>query len=153
MTSPRDFGTGAKWHVYMQSRPFFSSLSPPSSFSPIISCRIFLSRQHGSVRTIREAYLPPLDISVCVSQPSSQPSSAQPSPPGSPDSISSFPSLSLSFFFSAAASPPRAPIHIEQDRKHSQGLIAYFTRGSSSIDAVWQDPWRYSLTRSWKRRS
>jgi hypothetical protein len=78
----------------------------------------------ASVRTIREAYLPPLDISVRISQPSSPPSSALPSPPGSPDSISSFPSLSSSFFFSsAAASPPHAPTHIEQDREHSQGLI------------------------------
>ena len=37
VTSPRDFGTGAKWHAYMQPRRLLcSSLSPPSSSSPVI---------------------------------------------------------------------------------------------------------------------
>ena len=78
----------------------------------------------ASVCTIREAYLPALDTSTRVSQPSSPRSSALPSPPGSPDSISSFPSLSSSFFFSsAAASPPYTHTHLEQDRELTQGLI------------------------------
>jgi len=77
-----------------------------------------------SVRTIRDAPLPAIDTSAVVSQPSSPRSSALPSPPDSPDSLSSSPSLSSSFFFSsAAASPPHVHTHVEQDRESSQGLI------------------------------
>ncbi|KAI0311756.1 hypothetical protein OF83DRAFT_722876 [Amylostereum chailletii] len=62
--------------------------------------------------------MPALDTaSLSSSQPSSPRSSALPSPPDSPDSISSFPSLSSSFFFSsAAASPPH-------DAHSTEGLI------------------------------
>ena len=97
----------------------------------------------ASVRTIRETYLPPLDISARVSQPSSPRSSALPSPPGSPDSISSFPSLSSSFFFSsAAASPPYAHTHIEQDRELTQGLII----PSLTLPAALRQPTPYGKT-------
>ena len=34
MTSPRDFGTGAKWHVYMQSRQFLFFCFSPIIFFP-----------------------------------------------------------------------------------------------------------------------
>jgi hypothetical protein len=97
----------------------------------------------ASVRTVRDAYLPPLEISARVSQPSSPRSSALPSPPGSPDSISSFPSLSSSFFFSsAAASPPYAHTHIEQDREHTQGLII----PSLTLPAALRQPTPYGKT-------
>ena len=97
----------------------------------------------ASVRTIRDAYLPPLEISARVSQPSSPHSSALPSPPGSPDSISSFPSLSSSFFFSsAAASPPYAHAHIEQDRELTQGLII----PSLTLPAALPQPTPYGKT-------
>ncbi|KAH8997921.1 hypothetical protein EDB92DRAFT_1307296 [Lactarius akahatsu] len=97
----------------------------------------------ASVYTVREAYLPALDISTRVSQPSSPRSSALPSPPGSPDSISSFPSLSSSFFFSsAAASPPYAHAHIEQDRELTQGLII----PSLALPAALRQPTPYGKT-------
>ncbi|KAH9022162.1 hypothetical protein EDB85DRAFT_2075492 [Lactarius pseudohatsudake] len=97
----------------------------------------------ASVYTVREAYLPALDISARVSQPSSPRSSALPSPPGSPDSISSFPSLSSSFFFSsAAASPPYAHAHIEQDRELTQGLII----PSLALPAALRQPTPYGKT-------
>jgi hypothetical protein len=97
----------------------------------------------ASVCTVREAYLPALDISARVSQPSSPRSSALPSPPGSPDSISSFPSLSSSFFFSsAAASPPYAHAHIEQDRELAQGLII----PSLTLPAPLRQPTPYGKT-------
>ena len=97
----------------------------------------------ASVYTVREAYLPALDLSARVSQPSSPRSSALPSPPGSPDSISSFPSLSSSFFFSsAAASPPYAHAHIEQDRELTQGLII----PSLTLPAPLRQPTPYGKT-------
>ncbi|KAH9077825.1 hypothetical protein EDB83DRAFT_2636489 [Lactarius deliciosus] len=97
----------------------------------------------ASLYTVREAYLPALDISARVSQPSSPRSSALPSPPGSPDSISSFPSLSSSFFFSsAAASPPYAHAHIEQDRELTQGLII----PSLALPAALRQPTPYGKT-------
>jgi hypothetical protein len=75
-----------------------------------------------SVLTIRDTHLS--DMSTGVSQPSSPRSSALPSPPDSPDSISSSPSFSSSFFFSsAAASPPHTHAHTEHDRELTQGLI------------------------------
>jgi len=96
-----------------------------------------------SVCTVREAYLPALDISTGVSQPSSPRSSGLPSPPDSPDSISSFPSLSSSFFFSsAAASPPHAHAHIEQDRELTQGLII----PSLTLPATLRQPTPYGMT-------
>ncbi|KAH9968183.1 hypothetical protein BC827DRAFT_1170874 [Russula dissimulans] len=77
-----------------------------------------------SVRTIRDTPLLAIDTSAGVSQPSSPRSSALPSPPDSPDSLSSSPSLSSSFFFSSAnASPPHVHTHVEQDRESAQGLI------------------------------
>lgn len=69
------------------------------------------------------------DISIqtaIVSQPSSPRSSALPSPPDSPSSgsVSSFPSVSSSFFFSsAAASPPHSRPHSEHARDSTHGLI------------------------------
>jgi len=61
-----------------------------------------------STSTIREAIH--IDIPLS-SQPSSPRSSALPSPPDSPGSTSSFPSLSSSFFLSSAdASPPHAAV-------------------------------------------
>ncbi|THH21410.1 hypothetical protein EW146_g127 [Bondarzewia mesenterica] len=66
----------------------------------------------------------PLESINTTSQPSSPRSSALPSPPDSPDSISSFPSLSSSFFFSsAAASPPHSHSHLDQDRGSTHSLI------------------------------
>ena len=97
----------------------------------------------ASVYTVRETYLPALDISTRISQPSSPRSSALPSPPGSPDSISSFPSLSSSFFFSsAAASPPYAHAHIEHDRELTQGLII----PSLTLPAPLRQPTPYGKT-------
>jgi len=78
-----------------------------------------------STSTIR-ALQAPVDTSApgVLSQPSSPRSSALPSPPGSPDSISSFPSLSSSFFFSsAAASPPHLHSHHDHSRDSTQGFI------------------------------
>lgn len=124
----------------------FSPLSfPHFSTSETISTQMELSSSVGcaSVRTIRDAYLPPLEISARVSQPSSPRSSALPSPPGSPDSISSFPSLSSSFFFSsAAASPPYGHTHIEQDRELTQGLII----PSLTLPAALRQPTPYGKT-------
>jgi hypothetical protein len=46
MTSPRDFGTGAKWTVYMWSHQLcFSSLSPPSSSCHLEPHLSFLTTQ------------------------------------------------------------------------------------------------------------
>jgi hypothetical protein len=59
-----------------------------------------------------------------ASQQSSPRSSALPSPPDSPGSLSSSPSFSSSFFFSSvAASPWHNHAHIEQDHESAQGLI------------------------------
>ena len=77
-----------------------------------------------SILTIRDVHLPATDPSTGVSQSSSPRSSALPSPPDSPGSISSSPSLSSSFFFSsAAASPPHTHAHTENDRETTQGFI------------------------------
>lgn len=96
-----------------------------------------------SVRTIRDAHLPPIDTSTGVSQSSSPRSSVLPSPPDSPDSISSSPSLSSSFFFSsAAASPPHVHAHIEQDREPAQGLII----PSLTLPAALRQPTPYGKT-------
>jgi hypothetical protein len=63
-------------------------------------------------------------VTQSTSQPSSPRSSALPSPPDSPDSVSSFPSVSSSFFFSsAAASPPHPHAHLDHIRDPTQGLI------------------------------
>jgi hypothetical protein len=95
-----------------------------------------------SVRTIRDVHLLAIDTTV-VSQPSSPRSSALPSPPDSPDSISSSPSLSSSFFFSsAAASPPHSHAHIEQDRELAQGLII----PSLTLPAALRQPTPYGKT-------
>ncbi|KAI0258572.1 hypothetical protein BC834DRAFT_910918 [Gloeopeniophorella convolvens] len=96
----------------------------PTTPSPSLH-RMELGSSIGSVssRTIRDLHLAPIDTAG-TSQPSSPRSSALPSPPDSPDSISSFPSLSSSFFFSsAAASPPHTHTHLEQDRELAQGLV------------------------------
>ncbi|KAI0305107.1 hypothetical protein B0F90DRAFT_1701360 [Multifurca ochricompacta] len=104
-----------------------------------------LSSSSGSVsgRTIRDIHLSTIDTSIGVSQPSSPRSSALPSPPDSPDSISSFPSLSSSFFFSsAAASPPHTHGHVEQDRELTQGLII----PSLTLPAALRQPTPYGKT-------
>ena len=96
-----------------------------------------------SVRTIRDVHLPAIDTSTALSQPSSPRSSALPSPPDSPDSISSSPSLSSSFFFSsAAASPPHSHAHIEHDRESTQGLII----PSLTLPASLRQPTPYGKT-------
>jgi hypothetical protein len=96
-----------------------------------------------SVRTIRDIHLLAIDTSAAISQPSSPRSSALPSPPDSPDSISSSPSLSSSFFFSsAAASPPHPHVHIEQDREPAQGLII----PSLTLPAALRQPTPYGKT-------
>ena len=95
-----------------------------------------------SVRTVRDAHLPTVDSSACISQQSS-PSSALPSPPDSPDSISSSPSLSSSFFFSSvAASPPHNNTQMEQDREPAQGLII----PSLTLPAALRQPTPYGKT-------
>ncbi|KAA1474568.1 hypothetical protein DENSPDRAFT_841173 [Dentipellis sp. KUC8613] len=77
------------------------------------------------------------------SQPSSPRSSALPSPPDSPDSISSFPSLTSSFFFSsAAASPPHSHTHLEHGRDSTQGLII----PSLTLPAALRQPTAYGKT-------
>jgi len=96
-----------------------------------------------SVRTVRDVHLPAIDTSTALSQPSSPRSSALPSPPDSPDSISSSPSLSSSFFFSsAAASPPHSHAHIEHDRESTQGLII----PSLTLPASLRQPTPYGKT-------
>jgi len=78
----------------------------------------------ASAATIRSLHHNLAEIATqSLSQPSSPRSSALPSPPDSPsDSVSSFPSVSSSFFFSsAAASPPHG--HGHPDRDSTQGLI------------------------------
>lgn len=65
-------------------------------------------------------------VSASVSAANSSPSSALPSPPDSPssDSVSSFPSVSSSFFFSSqAASPPHSQPHSGHLRELTEGLI------------------------------
>ena len=96
-----------------------------------------------SVRTVRDVHLSAIDASLAASQPSSPRSSALPSPPDSPDSFSSSPSLSSSFFFSsAAASPPHSHGHIEQDRDSAQGLII----PSLTLPAALRQPTPYGKT-------
>lgn len=96
-----------------------------------------------SVRTIRDVHLSAIDTSIAASQPSSPRSSALPSPPDSPDSFSSSPSLSSSFFFSsAAASPPHPHGHIEPDRESAQGLII----PSLTLPAALRQPTPYGKT-------
>lgn len=96
-----------------------------------------------SVRTIRDVHLSAIDTSIAASQPSSPRSSALPSPPDSPDSFSSSPSLSSSFFFSsAAASPPHPHGHIEPDRDSAQGLII----PSLTLPAALRQPTPYGKT-------
>ena len=80
-----------------------------------------------SASTIRSLHIPVVDDSLAECS-SSQPSSPHslPSPPDSPssDSVSSFPSVSSSFFFSsAAASPPHSQPQSDHARQSTQGLI------------------------------
>jgi hypothetical protein len=103
-----------------------TSLDP--SLSPTTTVPMDFSSNLGSVSvlTIRNIHPPVTDVSTGLSQPSSPRSSALPSPPDSPDSISSPPSLSSSFFFSsAAASPPHTHAHsaADHDREPTQGLV------------------------------
>ncbi len=96
-----------------------------------------------SVRTVRDAHLPAIDTSAGVSQQSSPRSSALPSPPDSPGSLSSSPSFSSSFFFSSvAASPRHNHAHIEQDRESAQGLII----PSLTLPAPLRQPTPYGKT-------
>ncbi|KAF8872474.1 hypothetical protein BD779DRAFT_343848 [Infundibulicybe gibba] len=79
-----------------------------------------------SASTIRSLHhrLSELSIPTDSSLPSSPRSSALPSPPDSPysDSVSSFPSVSSSFFFSSAAASPPHP-HPDHTKDSTQGLI------------------------------
>ena len=87
------------------------------------------STSYGTLRgvpsTMTSAASPNLHIDTdsvagSTSGTGSQPSSALPSPPDSPDSLSSFPSMASSFFFSsAAASPP----HSAEGGDSTAGLI------------------------------
>lgn len=80
-----------------------------------------------------------------VSAPSSPRSSARPSPPDSPssDSVSSFPSVSSSFFFSsAAASPPHSRPQSDEVRDSTQGLII----PSLTLPAALRRPTPYGQT-------
>ncbi|TFY64575.1 hypothetical protein EVG20_g5896 [Dentipellis fragilis] len=96
-----------------------------------------------SISTIRRIPISPLDMPSMSSQPSSPRSSALPSPPDSPDSISSFPSLTSSFFFSsAAASPPHSHTHLEHGRDSTQGLII----PSLTLPAALRQPTAYGKT-------
>lgn len=99
-----------------------------------------------SVRTVRDAHLPAIDTSAGVShasQQSSPRSSALPSPPDSPGSLSSSPSFSSSFFFSSVATSPRHNhAHIEQDRESAQGLII----PSLTLPAPLRQPTPYGKT-------
>ncbi|KXN83505.1 hypothetical protein AN958_01363 [Leucoagaricus sp. SymC.cos] len=75
----------------------------------------------------------------------SPPSSALPSPPDSPssDSVSSFPSVSSSFFFSsAAASPPHSQPHSDHLRELTEGLII----PSLTLPAALRRPTAYGKT-------
>ena len=123
----------------------FSSLSPNTTFPiPNFNLQMELSSSLGgiSVRTVRDAHLPAMDPSTGVSQHSS-PSSALPSPPDSPGSISSSPSFSSSFFFSSvAASPRHNQTHMEQDREPAQGLII----PSLTLPAALRQPTIYGKT-------
>lgn len=99
-----------------------------------------------SIRTVRDAHLPTTDSTAGVaqaSQHSSPRSSALPSPPDSPGSLSSSPSFSSSFFFSSvAASPRHNHAHIEQDRESAQGLII----PSLTLPAPLRQPTPYGKT-------
>lgn len=139
--------------MFQGSRVSLALLNLDSSLTPSLSLQHFstptlqmeLSSSLGSfsARTIRDVHLPAIDTSTAVSQPSSPRSSALPSPPDSPDSISSSPSLSSSFFFSsAAASPPHPHAHIEQDRESAQGLII----PSLTLPAALRQPTPYGKT-------
>lgn len=78
-----------------------------------------------------------------VSAPSSPHSSALPSPPDSPSSVSSFPSVSSSFFFSsAAASPPHSHPHSDHGRESTQGLII----PSLTLPSAFRQPTPYGQT-------
>lgn len=95
-----------------------------------------------SVETLRAIHST-MDTVNTASQPSSPRSSALPSPPDSPDSISSFPSLSSSFFFSsAAASPPHSHSHSDHDRESVQELII----PSLTLPAALRPPTAYGKT-------
>jgi hypothetical protein len=95
-----------------------------------------------SATTIRGLHT---DALTSVSAPSSPRSSALPSPPDSPstDSVSSFPSVSSSFFFSsAAASPPHSRPQSDETRDSTQGLII----PSLTLPAALRRPTPYGQT-------
>jgi hypothetical protein len=74
-----------------------------------------------STSTIRSLHIPPFEATSSNSSPRS---SALPSPPDSPDSdsVSSFPSVSSSLFFSSAAASP--PAHaLPSNDNPSEGLV------------------------------
>jgi len=94
----------------------------------IMDCSI--STSASTIRSLHhnlpEQPVSPYPAGTNVSLPSSPRSSALPSPPDSPssDSVSSFPSVSSSFFFSsAAASSPHSQSHSDRARDSTQGLI------------------------------
>lgn len=104
---------------------YVAFLPPSQSIEPDT---MDLTEMSTSASTIRSLHIAMLDslAEQSSSQPSSPRSSALPSPPDSPssDSVSSFPSVSSSFFFSsAAASPPRSQAPSEHARESTQGLI------------------------------
>ncbi|RDB17355.1 hypothetical protein Hypma_001813 [Hypsizygus marmoreus] len=87
-----------------------------------------ISTSASTIRTFPQHLPDPLQTQLVssVSAPSSPRSSALPSPPSSPssDSVSSFPSVSSSFFFSsAAASPPHPQPQSDHTRDSTEGLI------------------------------
>ncbi|KAF8647318.1 hypothetical protein AX16_006780 [Volvariella volvacea WC 439] len=76
--------------------------------------------------------LPPLNVSL----PSSPRSSALPSPPDSPSSVSSFPSVSSSFFFSSAAASPPHPFGVPLPHPHLHNLH----HAHSGLQSIRDDP-------------
>lgn len=98
-----------------------------------------------SVSTIRTIHQNFLESELCHSSssvpasPKSSHSGSLPSPPDSPDSVSSFPSVSSSFFFSsAAASPP----HSDYGKDSTQGLII----PSLTLPSALKQPTQYGKT-------
>lgn len=104
-----------------------------------------ISTSFSSIRTLHPLSA---DTSIHISTtslPSSPRSSALPSPPDSPssDSVSSFPSVSSSFFFSsAAASPPHFAGPSEHGRESTQSLII----PSLTLPSALQRPTSYGQT-------
>lgn len=97
----------------------------------------------SSACTIRCVHQNLQDAGSAPSSPKSSRSSGLPSPPDSPNSVSSFPSVSSSFFFSsAAASPPHLQSHSDYARDSTHDLII----PSLTLPSALKQPTAYGKT-------